>query len=61
LARYRFVVDRAEHRDQLCCEVVLADARDAGAVAETVRAPVRAGLRFDVGVDVVDDLPEDAR
>lgn len=58
VARYRVVVDRVEHRDELRCEVV-----SDGAVAEVagrVAQRFREGLRFNVEVVVVDALPDDA-
>lgn len=54
---YRFVIDRREHRDVLRCDVVAPGRDDAEALADAVRERVRAGLRFDVEVAVVDDLP----
>jgi phenylacetate-CoA ligase len=60
VAAYRFVVERAEHLDRLRCEVVPAAGADRGALAERVRSSVRAGLRFDAEVTLVDGLPPDA-
>jgi hypothetical protein len=54
---YRFVVDRVDNRDMLHCAVVR-DPAGRGDVVEDVRAKVRAGLRFDVEVQLVDDLPD---
>ena len=64
---WRFVVDRVDHRDQLSCEVVLADGGggasggggDADEVVEAVRSAVRSGLRFAAEVKVVDALGAD--
>jgi phenylacetate-CoA ligase len=60
VARYRFVVERDEHRDSLRCEIELEDAADAEAVAETVRNRVRSALRFNAEVEVVASLDADA-
>jgi phenylacetate-CoA ligase len=57
VARYRVVVDRVEHRDELRCEVV-ADG-DAAEVAARVTEHFREGLRFNVEVAVVEALPDD--
>ncbi len=60
VAAYRFVIDRANHRDVLRCEVVLAHGRDGdGDIGTAVHQRVRDGLRFDVVVDVVEALPAD--
>jgi phenylacetate-CoA ligase len=56
--RYRMVVDRVDHVDVLRCEVV-ADG-EPGEVADRVAAGVRDALRFNVTVDVVDHLDDDA-
>jgi phenylacetate-CoA ligase len=58
---YRFVVDRVDHRDVLRCELVPAGAADVGALRSAVRERVRSGLRFDVEVTAVGELPDDAR
>jgi phenylacetate-CoA ligase len=50
---YRFIVDRADHRDVLRCELVPSAGADPAAVAERVRSRVRDGLRFDVQVQPV--------
>jgi phenylacetate-CoA ligase len=60
VARYRFVVERDEHRDSLRCEIELEDAADAEGVAETVRNRVRSTLRFNAEVEVVASLDPDA-
>jgi phenylacetate-CoA ligase len=54
---YRFAVDRVDNRDMLRCAVVR-DPAGRGDVVEEVRTKVRAGLRFDVDVQLVDDLPD---
>lgn len=64
---YRFVIDRVAHRDKLRCEIAVSgtdkDGADgdlgAGTVIERVRQAVRSGLRFDVDVAVVDQIPPD--
>lgn len=53
---YRFVVDRADHRDLLRCELVPVPGTDPAAVVREVRARVRDGLRFDVDVRAVTEL-----
>ena len=55
---YRFVVDRIDHRDVLRCEIVAAAGTDAAALAGLVHERVRQGLRFDVDVEVTDELPD---
>ena len=60
VARYRFVVEREEHRDTLRCEFVPAAGADAATLAETVRERVRSALRFNAGVEAVDSLQADA-
>ena len=60
VAGYRFVIDRADHRDALRCEVVPAAGADGAKVAESVRTAVRSSLRFDVQVSVVDHVDDDA-
>ena len=59
LARYRFVVERREHRDSLRCEIEPAEGADAAALAATVKERVRSALRFNVEVDVVASLEPD--
>ena len=56
LERFRLVVDRAEHRDILRCEVVPATAADADGLAAAVKERIRSGLRFDAEVVVVSEL-----
>ena len=59
-ARWRVVIDRVEHRDDLGCETVVAGGGDAETVAADVAVRVRAGRRFSCGVASVAGLPEDA-
>jgi phenylacetate-CoA ligase len=56
VARYRVVIDRVEHRDELRCEVVAGGGLD----PERLAAHFRDALRFNVEVAVVDALPDDA-
>jgi phenylacetate-CoA ligase len=56
---YRFVVERAEHRDELRCEIVTAPGEDQKDVAKRIADAVRAGLRFKAAVEVVDELETD--
>lgn len=60
VSAYRFVVDRAEHRDVLRCEAVPADDVDRPALSDAIRARVRSHLRFDPDTAMVDGLPDDA-
>jgi phenylacetate-coenzyme A ligase PaaK-like adenylate-forming protein len=60
VARYRFVVEREEHRDALRCEFVPAAGSDAATLAETVKERVRSALRFNADVEPVDSLDADA-
>ena len=53
---YRVVVERADHRDVLRCEVVAAPGAEARRLSELVRERIRAGLRFDVEVATVSAL-----
>lgn len=57
---YRVVVDRVEHRDVVHAEVVPVDGTTDG-LAGRVRAAVRDGLRFNVDVEVVDHLSDEAK
>ena len=61
VASFRFVVDRIDHRDELRCEVVPVDPRTGEGLVEMVEATVRSALRFRVVVDLVQDLPADAK
>ncbi len=58
--RWRFVIDRVDHRDELGCEIVVHPGVDAAAVIADVGERVRSGLRFSCAVRAVDGLPEDA-
>jgi phenylacetate-CoA ligase len=58
-AAYRFVIERADHRDVLRCEVAADDSADRGTLAARVAGAVRDGLRFSVAVEVVDALAAD--
>jgi phenylacetate-coenzyme A ligase PaaK-like adenylate-forming protein len=59
VGRYRFVIDRVEHKDVLRCEVVLEEGTTEADVAGAVRAEVRSGLRFDVEVVAVPTLEDE--
>ena len=56
VSRYRFTVERTDHRDVLRCTVV-APGRDSD-VAGEVRSKIRASLRFDVDVQLVGSLSD---
>lgn len=60
LGKFRFVVQRADHRDELRCEVTTVDGAAPERVAEDVSARIRAALRFDSKVDVVPEIAADA-
>jgi phenylacetate-CoA ligase len=60
VTRYRFVVEREEHRDVLRCEFVPAAGADAATLAETVKERVRSALRFNADVEPVESLEADA-
>jgi phenylacetate-CoA ligase len=60
VTRYRFVVEREEHRDVLRCEFVPAAGADAATLADTVKERVRSALRFNADVEAVDALEADA-
>jgi phenylacetate-CoA ligase len=57
---YTFIVEREEHRDRLRCELVPAAGADTAAVVEAVTERVRSALRFNVDVEAVESLEEDA-
>jgi phenylacetate-CoA ligase len=59
LEGFRFVVDRAEHRDMLRCEVVPATGADADALVAAVKERIRSGLRFGAEVVVVPELADE--
>jgi phenylacetate-CoA ligase len=56
LAGFRLVVERADDRDVLRCEVKPAPEKDAEALVASVRERIRSGLRFQADVSVVPDL-----
>ncbi len=58
--RWRFVIDRVDHRDELGCELVVRAGADSAAVVADVTERVRSGLRFSCAVTAVSALPEDA-
>jgi phenylacetate-CoA ligase len=53
--RFRLVVDRVAHRDELHCEVVSDDPE----IAAVVKDHIRSGLRFDAQVVLVDAITDD--
>ncbi|MGH8937569.1 MAG: phenylacetate--CoA ligase family protein [Acidimicrobiia bacterium] len=57
--RYRFVVERSGHRDDLRAEVVLEEGADPKARSDQIAERIRSSLRFKVEVRPVDELPED--
>jgi phenylacetate-CoA ligase len=59
IARYRFVVDRVDERDQLRCELQLLPGADSESVAAAVRERIRSGLRFQAEVRPVQALSAD--
>ena len=56
LDAFRLVVERVDHRDVLRCEILPASRGDVESVTTNVREQIRAGLRFDAEVSVVDEL-----
>ncbi|MBA0126243.1 phenylacetate--CoA ligase family protein [Haloechinothrix sp. YIM 98757] len=56
VAGYRFVVERAAHRDELRCEIVPSAGVAGEQVAEAARERIKSALRFNTRVDIVDDL-----
>lgn len=56
---YRFVVERAEHRDVLRCEVEPVAGADEAALASAVAEQVRSALRFKADVAIVRSLDAD--
>ena len=60
VSAFRLVVDRAEHRDSLRCDVVVESGHPADAVLGEVRERIRQGLRFNSEVVQVDALPSGA-
>lgn len=59
LERFRFVVDRIDHRDVLRCEIVASAGADPAALAAAVTERIRSGLRFNAEVAVVPELGPD--
>ncbi len=57
--RWRFVIDRVDHRDELGCEIVVRPGADAAVVVADVTDRVRSGLRFSCAVSAVEALPDD--
>ena len=60
VSRWRFRIDRVNHRDDLTCELVVDPRFETGAVVGEVQARIRSGLRFACAVTPVPDLPADA-
>jgi phenylacetate-CoA ligase len=60
VTRYRFVVEREEHRDVLRCQFVPAAGADAVALAESLKERVRSALRFNAEIEAVESLDADA-
>ncbi|MFN8485392.1 MAG: AMP-binding protein [Anaerolineae bacterium] len=60
VARYQFVITRAEHLDHLTCRVVPAPDADPAALRETIAAAIRDGLKFRADVEMVETLPDGA-
>lgn len=58
--RWQFRIERAEHRDDLTCAVVVKPGADVDVVRADVAARIRSGLRFTCAVEVVAALPPDA-
>jgi phenylacetate-CoA ligase len=58
LVRWRFVVGRVEHQDQLRCDAVVAEGADAAAVAAALRERIKSFLRLSADVACVAELPE---
>jgi phenylacetate-CoA ligase len=60
LERFRLLIDRVEHRDELRCEVLARDGADGPGLVAAVRERIRSGLRFDAEVVLVEELPSDS-
>jgi phenylacetate-CoA ligase len=60
IERFRFVVDRVEHRDALRCEVGAGEGTDGSRLRSAARDRIRSALRFDAEVVVVERLDPDA-
>jgi phenylacetate-CoA ligase len=58
--RFRLVVDRTEHRDQLRCEVVPREGAHRDRLPAAVKERIRSGLRFDAEVVLVEQLEPDS-
>ena len=56
VAAFRFVVERDGHRDTLRCEIVASDPVPADTLPEAVATRVRSALRFNVDVEIVEEL-----
>ncbi|HWO15015.1 MAG TPA: hypothetical protein VNN80_36180 [Polyangiaceae bacterium] len=57
LASHRFVVSRADHQDQLRCELVAQPGASDAELASLVRERIRSGLRLSADVVCVPELP----
>ncbi len=60
LERWRLVVDRHNHRDELTCEIVPAGGADPETVRAEVAGRIRTGLRFNTEVVVVEAVTNNA-
>ena len=58
VAQFRLLVERADHRDSLVCEVVVASGHAADVVLDDVRQRIKQGLRFTCTVTEVSALPD---
>ncbi len=58
--RFRFVVERVEHRDVLRCEVLPIDSPTSERLIDAVAEQVRSALRFNVIVELVENLDPQA-
>lgn len=59
LGGFRFVVGRANHRDELRCEITAVDGADPDRLATEVGARIRTALRFESAVEVVPEFAAD--
>ena len=55
---FRFIVDRVDHRDFLSCEVVAAGSAAGSDLAARVSEHIRSALRFNVVVELVEQIDE---